>query len=58
MHGPGTTPDDPAVEALVTYYRTAAGEHPDRDAYRQVMVADRRVLIELHIGHGYGDKIA
>ncbi|MFE2217379.1 pyridoxamine 5'-phosphate oxidase family protein [Streptomyces canus] len=49
LHGPGTAPDDPAVEAPVTYYRTAAGEHPDRDAYRQVMVADRRVLIELHI---------
>ncbi|MBO8191845.1 PPOX class F420-dependent oxidoreductase [Streptomyces oryzae] len=58
LHGPGTAPDDPAVEALVNYYRTAAGEHPDWDEYRQVMVADRRVLIELHVDHIYGDKIA
>lgn len=58
LHGPGTAPDDPAVEALVDYYRAAAGEHPDWDEYRQVMVADRRVLIELHVGHVYGDRIA
>jgi PPOX class probable F420-dependent enzyme len=58
LHGPGTAPDDPAIEALVNYYRTAAGEHPDWDEYRQVMVADRRVLIELHIDHVYGDRIA
>jgi PPOX class probable F420-dependent enzyme len=57
LHGPGTAPDDPAVGALVDYYRTAAGEHPDWDEYRRVMVADRRVLIELRIGRVYGDKI-
>jgi len=33
------------VEALVDYYRRAAGEHPDWDEYRSVMVADRRVLM-------------
>jgi PPOX class probable F420-dependent enzyme len=39
--GPGTDPHGPEVEALVGYYRSAAGEHPDWDEYRAVMVADR-----------------
>ena len=36
----------PEVQALVDYYRKAAGEHPDWDEYRSVMVSDRRVLTE------------
>ena len=45
------------VEALVDYYRSAAGEHPDWDEYRSVMVADRRVLMALTVEKVYGEKI-
>jgi PPOX class probable F420-dependent enzyme len=55
--GPGTDPHGPEVEALVAYYRSAAGEHPDWDEYRAVMVADRRVLLALHVERVYGQKI-
>jgi PPOX class probable F420-dependent enzyme len=55
--GPGTDPHGPEVEALVGYYRSAAGEHPDWDEYRSVMVADRRVLLALHVERVYGQKI-
>ena len=34
LTGPGTDPHGPEVEALVEYYRNAAGEHPDWDEYR------------------------
>jgi PPOX class probable F420-dependent enzyme len=55
--GPGTDPHGPEVEALVDYYRSAAGEHPDWDEYRAVMVADKRVLLALHVERVYGQKI-
>jgi PPOX class probable F420-dependent enzyme len=55
--GPGTDPHGPEVEALVEYYRRAAGEHPDWDEYRAVMVADRRVLLRMPVDHVYGAKI-
>ncbi|MEV4352313.1 PPOX class F420-dependent oxidoreductase [Actinoplanes sp. NPDC049596] len=55
--GPGADPNGPEVEALVDYYRRAAGEHPDWDEYRQVMVDDRRVLMVLKVGHVYGQRI-
>lgn len=55
--GPGTDPNDPEVEALVDYYRAAAGEHPDWDEYRSVMVSDRRVLMTLAVERVYGEKI-
>jgi PPOX class probable F420-dependent enzyme len=55
--GPGTDPHGPEVEALVAHYRAAAGEHPDWDEYRSVMVADRRVLMTLAVEHVYGEKI-
>jgi PPOX class probable F420-dependent enzyme len=55
--GPGTDPRGPEVEALVEYYRAAAGEHPDWDEYRSVMVSDRRVLITLAVEHVYGSKV-
>ncbi|MCF2530337.1 PPOX class F420-dependent oxidoreductase [Yinghuangia soli] len=56
--GPGTDPHGPEVGALVDYYRLAAGEHPDWDEYRAVMVADRRVLMVMAVDHVYGDKVA
>jgi PPOX class probable F420-dependent enzyme len=57
LTGPGTDPHGPEVEALVKYYRAAAGEHPDWDEYRSVMVADRRVLMALTVERVYGAKI-
>lgn len=57
LTGPGTHPDSPEVEALVDYYRAAAGEHPDWTEYREVMVSDRRVLLSLKVTHAYGAKL-
>ncbi len=55
--GPGDDPQGPEVEALVDYYRRAAGEHPDWEEYRSVMVADRRVLLALTVTHVYGQTL-
>jgi PPOX class probable F420-dependent enzyme len=57
LTGPGTDPHGPEVDALVDYYRAAAGEHPDWDEYRSVMVSDRRVLMTLTVERVYGEKI-
>ncbi|WP_454793073.1 PPOX class F420-dependent oxidoreductase [Mycolicibacterium lutetiense] len=57
LTGPGTDPHGPEVAALVDYYRKAAGEHPDWDEYRSVMVSDRRVLMTLTIERVYGEKL-
>lgn len=57
LTGPGTDPHGPEVQALVDYYRAAAGEHPDWDDYRAVMVADRRVLLTLTVAKVYGARI-
>lgn len=57
LTGPSTDPDGPEVEALVAYYRAAAGEHPDWDDYRATMVADRRVLMTMTVERVYGDSI-
>jgi len=55
--GPGDDPDGPEVDALVDYYRRAAGEHPDWREYREVMVSDRRVLLVLRVEHVYGQSM-
>lgn len=57
LTGPGTDPQGPEVAALVDYYRKAAGEHPDWDEYRTVMVSDRRVLMALTVERVYGQRI-
>ncbi|MFJ9824649.1 PPOX class F420-dependent oxidoreductase [Streptomyces sp. NPDC101160] len=57
LTGPGTDPHGPEVEALVDYYRLAAGEHPDWDEYRAAMVADRRVLMRMTVDRVYGQRI-
>ena len=57
LTGPGTDPHGPEVAALVDYYRAAAGEHPDWEEYRAVMVADRRVLMTMKVDHVYGAKL-
>ncbi len=36
-----------AMEPLVDYYRSIAGEHPDWDDYRAAMERERRVLVRL-----------
>ena len=38
-----------AMEPLVDYYRTTAGEHPDWDDYRAAMERERRVIIRISI---------
>nr|WP_314140765.1 PPOX class F420-dependent oxidoreductase [uncultured Rhodococcus sp.] len=58
LTGPGSSPNSPEVDALVDYFRAAAGEHPDWNEYRAVMVADRRVLITITVTHVYGQSIA
>ena len=55
--GPATDPHSPEVDALVDYYRRGAGEHPNWQEYREVMVADRRVLLVLAIERVYGAKL-
>lgn len=57
LTGPGDDPHSAEVEALVAYYRTAAGEHPDWDEYRATMVADRRVLMVMTVERVYGESI-
>lgn len=57
LTGPSTDPYGPEVEALVGYYERAAGEHPDWEEYRSVMVSDRRVLLTLAVEHVYGARI-
>ncbi len=48
------SPDDAAVEELVGLYRASQGEHPDWDEFRQAMVADRRLVVQLHAERAYG----
>jgi PPOX class probable F420-dependent enzyme len=47
-------PHDATVEELIQYYRAAAGEHPDWDDYRRVMVADGRLVLRIHPERAYG----
>ena len=56
--GPGTAATDPEVQALVDYYRLAAGEHPDWDDYRAAMVRDHRVLMTLTVNKVVGADIS
>lgn len=57
LTAPATQPDDAVVDQLVDYYRAAAGEHPNWDEFRSVMVAERRVLLKLSVQRIYGAKI-
>jgi PPOX class probable F420-dependent enzyme len=38
-----------AMEGLVHYYRTLAGEHPDWEDYRAAMQRERRVLLRIRV---------
>ena len=48
------SPDDATVDALVDYYRIVAGEHDNWDEYRQAMVDDHRLILELRPTRAYG----
>jgi len=48
------TPDDATVDALVDYYRVVAGEHDNWAEYRQAMVDDGRLILELRPTRAYG----
>jgi PPOX class probable F420-dependent enzyme len=47
-------PHDATVDELVELYRSLQGEHDDWDDYRAAMVADRRLVVRLPVGHLYG----
>jgi PPOX class probable F420-dependent enzyme len=49
-----SAPDDATVDELVEYYRAAAGEHPNWDEYRSVMVSEGRLVLRLHPTRAYG----
>jgi hypothetical protein len=44
------------VEPLVDYYRRLAGEHPDWDDYRRVMLTEYRALIRITIERAGPDR--
>lgn len=54
MLATAASPDDATVDALVDHYRAVAGEHDDWAEYRQAMVDNRRLLLELRPTHAYG----
>lgn len=47
-----------AMEPLVDYYRSVAGEHEDWDEYRSAMRGDQRVLIRIEIERAGPDPSA
>ena len=47
-------PHDATVDELVDLYRALAGEHPDWDDYRAAMVAEKRLVLRLHVERLYG----
>ena len=51
---PASAPDDSTADALVSYYRSLSGEHPDWDEYRAAMVEEQRLLATLHVTSAYG----
>ena len=51
---PTTRPDDDTAEALVTYYRTLRGEHPDWEEYRAAMITDSRLILTIWPTYAYG----
>jgi PPOX class probable F420-dependent enzyme len=46
--------NDDVVEELVRYYRAGAGEHPDWDEYRAVMVKEGRLVAKFTATTAYG----
>lgn len=46
--------DDPTVAELVGLYQAVQGEHPDWADFRAAMVAERRLVLRLHVERLYG----
>jgi PPOX class probable F420-dependent enzyme len=50
VEGPATLERLPeAMDALVRYYRSVSGEHPDWDDYRRAMVEEKRVIVRVRV---------
>jgi PPOX class probable F420-dependent enzyme len=45
-----------AMELLVDYYRSLAGEHPDWDDYRAAMERERRVMVRIELERAGPDR--
>jgi PPOX class probable F420-dependent enzyme len=45
-----------AMDLLVEYYRSLAGEHPDWDEYRASMERERRVLVRVELQRAGPDR--
>jgi len=45
-----------AMDLLVEYYRSLAGEHPDWDEYRAAMERERRVLVRVELRRAGPDR--
>lgn len=45
-----------AMDALVDYYRSISGEHPDWDDYRAAMQRERRVLLQIELAAAGPDR--
>ena len=45
-----------AMDLLVEYYRSLAGEHPDWDEYRAAMESERRVLVRVELQRAGPDR--
>ena len=45
-----------AMDGLVEYYRSVAGEHPDWDDYRAAMERDRRVILQMTVERAGPDR--
>lgn len=47
-------PDDDVVAELLAVYEEVAGEHDDPDDFRRAMVAQRRLVLRLHLDDVHG----
>jgi len=45
-----------AMEPLIEYYRSLAGEHPDWDDYRAAMERERRVIVRIELERAGPDR--
>ena len=45
-----------AMDSLVEYYRSLAGEHPDWDDYRAAMERERRVIVRIELERAGPDR--
>jgi PPOX class probable F420-dependent enzyme len=45
-----------AMDPLIDYYRSVAGEHPDWDDYRAAMERERRVIVRIELERAGPDR--